>query len=152
MGCPSAFANLAVLIWYSVKTKLSFIFYERKIKKKSSSSVSGILYPENFGISVIYPGCTSRYSSNGLPLAAPSGFRSSRLQELPGRFLAGHFFPTTVGNRDVHGLSTHKVYPAAMSPLQRVSSYLTFSPLPLAGRLFSVALSVPPACAKGPSR
>jgi hypothetical protein len=31
--------------------------------------------------------------------------------------------------RDVHGLSTHKVYPTAMSPPQCVSSYLTFSPL-----------------------
>jgi hypothetical protein len=150
MGCPRALANLAVLIWSSVKTKLSFIFSELKIKKKQQfckrDSVS-----RRIGISVIYPVCTSRYSSNGLPLAAPSGFRLFRLQELPGRFLAGHFLPTTVGNRDIHGLSTHKVYPGTMLPPHRVSSYLTFSPLPIARRLFSVALAVPLAFAEGPS-
>jgi len=42
----------------------------------------------------------------------------------------------------IHGLSLHKVYPGCMSPHIRVSSYLTFSPLPHAGRLFSVALAV----------
>jgi len=80
--------------------------------------------------SVIYPGCTSRCSSNGLPLTVFFGPRLFKIAgELPGRISAGRCLPATAGNRDVHGLSTHKVYPGMMSPPSRVSSYLTFSPL-----------------------
>ncbi len=44
---------------------------------------------------------------------------------------------------DIHGISTHEVYPPFELPQNVVCSYHTFSPLPAFGRrLFSVTLSV----------
>jgi len=40
------------------------------------------------------------------------------------------------------GISARKVYPCSLLPIFSVGSYPTFSPLPFARRLFSVALSM----------
>ncbi len=86
---------------------------------------------------VIYLDHASPHDSNGRPLTAPD--RGKTRPEL--RRVASF---RLWRNRDIHGLSTHKVYPPGMSPHRDVSFYLTFSPLPRpkAGRLFSVVLAV----------
>ncbi len=58
--------------------------------------------------------------------------------------LTGANQTSSAEGQDIHGISTHKVYPILALLQEPVSFYLTFSPLPsTAGRLFSVTLSVP---------
>lgn len=54
--------------------------------------------------------------------------------------------PLPKGNRGIHGISTHKVYPPGTLLRRGVRSYRTFSPLPPPERwrLFSVTRSVSP--------
>ncbi len=79
--------------------------------KKSSSSVSGILLSAAGG----FPSFIWDVRHRTPPSANPSRISTGSL---------------ILADRDIHGLSTHKVYPPGMSPHRDVSSYLTFSPLP----------------------
>ena len=84
-------------------------------KKESTTSISRVLSSSIINLLLI-----SQQASNDLPLGKDEQPLYS----------------------DILGLSTHKVYPFDLSLNQIVSSYLTFSPLPFARRLFSVALAV----------
>jgi len=84
-------------------------------KKESATSISRVLSSSIINLLLI-----SQQASNDLPLGKDEQPLYS----------------------DILGLSTHKVYPFDLSLNQIVSSYLTFSPLPFARRLFSVALAV----------
>ena len=102
--------------------------------------------------SVIYLNRPSPNGFSDLPLPVPYG---------PGKR------PGDFHHRDIHGLSTHEVYPHYRSPGSAVVSYTTFSPLSRktvcnfckakktacrSGRLFSVALSVSRICRTLPVR
>lgn len=66
--------------------------------------------------------------TTGLYLPTPPDLPGGKLSEQ----LISLFAPrkTLNGNRDVHGISTHKVCPSSRLPGNTVRSYRTFSPLP----------------------